>query len=595
MWTSKLFWRIFAIYSLLLLVAGTALVTWFSSRQQSAMMAQLRSNLHNAAVLLEGDAAGIIAGELPRPRQQEWAAHEAETGIRVTLIDAGGAVIADTSGDAESMDNHGNRPEVQQAQISGEGWSERTSSTLKLPMLYHAHRLGRQNAIVGYVRTAIPMSEVHEQISAVRQVVTGLGIGLCVVAMGLTYLIVRRIVLPLREMTSVSEKIASGDLSTGTSVETGDELETLGDSLNNMRRQMQVRLEQLNEQNRTILESSERLRTVLGAMIEGVLAVDRERRILFANSAALATFDISSTNYQNRPLVEVIRHPRMLEVVDEVLQSRKQVREEIELPRKDLVVSMFASRLPGDPAEGVVMVFHDITDLRRLENLRREFVANVSHELKTPLASIQACTETLLEGAIDDASINRNFLGKIATQADRLLMLILDMIKIAQVEGGREVYDLGAVSVREAILDTLGEHDQLAEAKQVELHYEAPTPEADAEVYADHEGVRTILTNLFDNAIKYTGEGGRVVVSWEVRDNRVRIHVRDTGVGISPRHLERIFERFYRVDKARSRELGGTGLGLSIVKHLVQVFGGSISVESRLGEGSTFTIELPQS
>jgi two-component system phosphate regulon sensor histidine kinase PhoR len=280
--------------------------------------------------------------------------------------------------------------------------------------------------------------------------------------------------------------------------------------------------------------------------------------------------------------------------VEEVLHRRRLLTIEIELPRKQLVLSVIASRLPGEPAGGVVMVFHDMTELRRLENLRREFVSNVSHELKTPLASIQAYTDTLLEGALEDPANNRKFLERIEEQAGRLHMLILDVIKIAQVETGREVFEMSAIDIAEMVDECVQDHTALAESKRIQIEIEPPEGDARLHVRADAEGFRTILDNLLDNAIKYTLEDGTVTVSWHENEDRVYLKVADTGVGIPQEHLERIFERFYRVDKARSREMGGTGLGLSIVKHLTQVFGGGIKVESRQGEGSTFTVELPR-
>lgn len=402
-----------------------------------------------------------------------------------------------------------------------------------------------------------------------------------------------RIVPALHALREGAERLSDGEFEQIVQIETHDELEETADAFNLMSRQFEAQLNRLNQQKADIFSVGERLRTVLGAMIEGVVAVDERQQLLFANRAAYNIFDLPNRDVETRPLVEVIRHPGVHQLVEEVLHRRRLKTIEIDLPRKQIVLSVIASRLPGDPTGGVVLVFHDMTELRRLENLRREFVSNVSHELKTPLASIQAYTDTLLEGGLEDPSINRKFLERIDEQADRLHMLILDVIKIAQVESGQEMFDMMAIDVESLVQECVGDHLAVAESKRIRLEVNPPQRAESLHVQADAEGFRTILDNLLDNAIKYTHEEGTVSVSWREQNHRIYLSVSDTGVGIPQEHLGRIFERFYRVDKARSREMGGTGLGLSIVKHLSQVFGGGITVESRQGEGSTFTVELP--
>ena len=237
-------------------------------------------------------------------------------------------------------------------------------------------------------------------------------------------------------------------------------------------------------------------------------------------------------------------------------------------------------------------MLHDVSHLRRLENLRREFVSNVSHELKTPLTTIQAYTETLLDGAVDDANINRKFLQRIDEQADRLHRLILDLLSLARIESAEDAYELLPVPVAEIVRVCIDEHQAVATSKGVSLIVEPPPTEV--VVWADEEGLLTVLNNLVDNAIKYTAAKGSVTVRWRHDERRAVIEVEDTGIGIPKQHQSRVFERFFRVDKARSRELGGTGLGLSIVKHWVQVFGGTVEVFSELGRGTKFVIRVPR-
>jgi len=247
--------------------------------------------------------------------------------------------------------------------------------------------------------------------------------------------------------------------------------------------------------------------------------------------------------------------------------------------------------LKGNPSPGVVLVVQDVTELRRLENMRKEFVSNVSHELKTPLASIQAYTEALLDGAIDDPKHNRCFLQSIEEQAERLHALILDLLRLTRIESGKDAFDIAAVPVRETVESCLRELIPLAVSKQIRLSAE-PLDES-VQVLADAEGLGTILNNLIENAINYTPEGGQVTVRWHTTPTEAVLEVQDSGVGIAKEHQDRIFERFYRVDKARSRALGGTGLGLSIVKHLALEFGGHVELESVPDRGSTFSVWLP--
>jgi two-component system phosphate regulon sensor histidine kinase PhoR len=258
---------------------------------------------------------------------------------------------------------------------------------------------------------------------------------------------------------------------------------------------------------------------------------------------------------------------------------------------------MHVAQLPGPPTRGAVLVLHDTTELRRLERLRQEFVANVSHELKTPLSVIKAAVETLQDGAVDDPKYQVTFLGQIADQAERLHMLILDLLSLARIEAGNEVFEFKRVSLEPVVRACLERHGARAEGKNQLLVAVPPTTPGSADsfdAWADEEAVGQLLENLVDNAIKYTPNGGSISVRWRAEGGQVCLEVEDTGIGIPEQDLPRIFERFYRVDKARARELGGTGLGLSIVKHLVQAMHGSVSATSRSGKGTTFSVRLPR-
>ncbi len=337
--------------------------------------------------------------------------------------------------------------------------------------------------------------------------------------------------------------------------------------------------------------NADRLSTVLASMAEGVLAVARDERILVANPAAAHLLDLAEVPLVGRRLWEVVRVPTVREATHAAFAGRETPQIEFELPRTQVAIALRASPLPGSPTPGAVLVLHDVTELRRLENLRSEFVSNVSHELKTPLASIQAYTETLIDGAIDDREHNVLFLKRIAEQAERLHNLIVDLLRLARIEAGTDVFEIQKLSASKIITQACDEHLAVAKSKGVALIVDAAGESV--RLKADPDGLRTILDNLLDNAINYTPRGGRVTVRWGRQDDAAFIEVADTGIGIPPEHQSRVFERFHRVDKARSRDAGGTGLGLAIVKHLVQVFGGRVDVESEVDQGSTFRVTLP--
>ncbi len=344
----------------------------------------------------------------------------------------------------------------------------------------------------------------------------------------------------------------------------------------------------------------EQLRVVLGGMAEAVIAIDARRRLMFANASADRLFGLG-IHAVGRLLPELIRSPQVQEAVDATLSGLDHFRGELSLPGRDLIprspariLAVHGALIPGSAPQGAVLVFHDVTELRRLERMRQDFVANVSHELKTPLASIKAYTETLLEWALHDEAVNVRFLNRIEEQADRLNQLILDLLSLARLESGHEVFHHGPLAISAVVEACVETHTGRAEAKGLVLSLDLGPVGESMLIVADEEAVHQILDNLIDNAIKYTPEGGWVRIACGLSDDSVVLEVADSGIGIPRDDLPRIFERFYRVDKARSREMGGTGLGLSIVKHVIQSIGGRISVDSRVGEGTRFDVHFPR-
>jgi two-component system phosphate regulon sensor histidine kinase PhoR len=357
---------------------------------------------------------------------------------------------------------------------------------------------------------------------------------------------------------------------------------------------------QLEERIARLEQDRQQLRAVLSGMAEGVIAIDARRRLLFANASADQLFGLDATAV-GRLLPELIRSPQVQGAVEATLASAHPYLGEVVLASREVslrvharVLAVRGTPLPGSPPPGAVLVFHDVTELRRLERMRQDFVANVSHELKTPLASIKAYAETLLDWALHDENVNTRFLRRIEEQADRLNQLILDLLSLARIESGQEVFEHKPLALAPVLASCIESHRGRAEARSLSLGLELGALDDETLITADEEAIRQILDNLIDNAIKYTPDGGSVEVTCRLDDEVVSVEVADTGIGIPRDDLPRVFERFYRVDKARSRELGGTGLGLSIVKHLVQSLGGQITVDSRIGAGTQFTVQLPR-
>jgi two-component system phosphate regulon sensor histidine kinase PhoR len=400
-----------------------------------------------------------------------------------------------------------------------------------------------------------------------------------------------RSLAPLRDLTKAAERLREGASGERVFAEDGV-VGPLAHAFNRMSEQLAVRIT-------TLEEDRQQLRAILSGMVEGVVAIDADQRILFANDRALELLEAPTAPAVGRRLWEVVRRRPLLDLVERSLRQAAPCREE--LPAEAGAAHSLAvhvARLSDAASRGAVLVLHDTTELRRLERLRQEFVANVSHELKTPLTGIRLSAETLLAGAVDDAEVRGRFLEQIVAQTERLHLLILDLLSLARIESGAEQFEFEVVPLAGVVQACLERRRPQAEAKRQTL--EATPADPDAAVWADEEAVEHILDNLVDNAVKYTPEGGHIRVGWGEAQGenegagQVWLQVTDDGIGIPEADLPRVFERFYRVDRTRSRQLGGTGLGLAIVKHLTQAMKGVVHASSRVGGGATFVVRLPR-
>ncbi len=584
---SRLFWNLFLGYGSLIAFAVATLGFTLDAQAEKNELESLEERLMNEAKILRA----IVRD--PRGEQPQWAAeqislHDAIP-TRVTFIAKSGDVLADSLRDVAQFENHSDRIEVIEAFQKGTGKSMRASKSYQAEMMYVALRAeGIRPGEPFVIRISMPLDAVRARLAHLRQLILTAALLTALLALGLAFWLTRRTVQPVRDLIRGAQEIASGDYGQRVYAGGTSEVAQLARTFNHMSERLAAQFAQIDE-------DRQQLRTVLSSMVEGVIAIDNEQKILFANDRAGHLLEFAPRAAVGRRLWELIRQRTLQDAIESALSLDDNPVHTVSLGlpgSRSFLVQV--AHLPGAPSRGAVLVFHDDTELRRLERLRQEFVANVSHELKTPLAIIKACVETLIDGGVEDAEFRGRFLDRIADQAERLHNLIIDLLRLARIESATEAFTMEEHDLGILVGSCLERRRTLAEGKKQTLRsVPPPDNQGPAIVWVDDEAIEQILDNLVDNALKYTPEGGTVEVEWGRRGDAVVLEVRDTGIGIPEAELSRIFERFYRVDKARSRELGGTGLGLSIVKHLVQAMQGTVEAKSVVGQGSTFTIRLP--
>jgi len=507
---------------------------------------------------------------------------------RITIIDKGGKVLADSERspqDTLKMENHFSRPEINTALAGGKiGIDTRFSRTLGIDMLYIALPIKDNNQPLGVLRLALPLGDVQKTLSTIRKIVF-LGLLLALgFAFVLGYIVTTRITRPINRIIQVSRRFSEGDFTHRIISHSKDEIGELSFTLNKMAQDLEDKIKEIRQQN-------QELSAIFNSMIEGIIVVDKTSRIVSVNPAIEKIFGILNADAQGKTFLEAIRNNEISEIIDNVLTQGKSLSVEVTLvlPGHRIFEVNAVPIFENDSVNGCLVVIHDITEIRRLETIRRDFVANVSHELKTPLTSIKGFVETLLEGALDDEENNRNFLKIIQNHAERLNSLVNDLLSLSYLESKNislEINDVNLSRVADEVI--LGFGSQLRKKRIEVVNGLAP----DILVKADEERIKQVFTNLIDNALKFNREKGAIKIYSEEFNGKIRVIVEDSGIGIPEKDIPRIFERFYRVDKARSRELGGTGLGLSIVKHIVELHGGMVGVESSEGSGSRFFFTL---
>ncbi len=585
---TRLLWRLYPTYLLITLVAVLAITLHATRALKHFYVAQVKVGLDSRAHLVCDELTRLVQTGQDQQVQQLCQRLGAEAATRITVIRANGKVIGDSEENPAGMDNHADRPEVMRALGGERGDSIRFSHTLQQEMAYVAIPMTGPEGVLGTVRVAVPLTQVQQELTAIYWRIALGSVIVALLTAGVAMLVARHISRPLERVKQGAERFAAGELTYRLSGSSTQEIHALAETMNQMAAELHQRIQ-------TAERQRNELKAILASMVEGVLAVDTQKRVLSINRSAAELLSIEGPQCIGQSLEEAVRSPQLQGLVTDVLTMQQSMADEFALytdTERFLHVQGAVLRDAEETLIGALVVLYDVTQLKRLENVRRDFVANVSHELKTPITSIKGYVETLLDGAMHHPEDAERFLRIVANQSDRLNSIIDDLLALSRVEQKAEraeiPLDRGAIRpVLQAAIEVSANKAKKC-GVQIELQCDAALA---ARINAPL--LEQAVTNLIDNACKHSPPGSTVWVEGQQRDDEVVISVRDRGCGIEAHHLPRLFERFYRVDKSRSRKLGGTGLGLAIVKHISQAHHGHVRVESAPDQGSTFWISLP--
>ena len=583
----RLFWRLFPSYLIVSLLAVAAVALYATHALYGFYLEQTTSYLTARANLAQRSVAEPVATGDFKHVDRLCKAISDITASRVTVVLPDGGVAGDSEGDADTMENHRDRPEVVQALLGGVGTDTRFSNTLQREMLYVAVPIDADGKIAGVIRVSLPLTFIQEAVAELNRKLMVAGLGVALIAIAVSLVIARRMSRPLEQMTVLAEEFAKGNLERRLALHETVEVAGLAAALNTMAGELDDRI-------RTVVRQHNELEAVLASMVEGVVAVSTTGSVLSMNRAAGALLRLQPDATADRPLREVVRNPELHDFIDRVLRTRDALEDEIVLYEgAEQCLQLHGTSLcdAKGQAIGAVLVINDITHLRRLERVRRDFVANVSHEIRTPVTSIKGYVETLLDGAMDDRDDLHRFLTTVLRQADRLNDIIEDLLTLARIEqDSTEAIPLERARLRPILEAAVLTCKANAATRNMAIELQCDSA---IEARVNPALLEQAMVNLLDNAIKYSEAGDTIQIKANRSNGDLAIQVVDHGRGIDREHLPRLFERFYRIDKGRSRKLGGTGLGLAIVKHIMHAHAGRVDVESAPGKGSTFSLHLP--
>jgi two-component system phosphate regulon sensor histidine kinase PhoR len=585
---ARLFWKLGLTYLALLLGVLLA-VDLYSARM-------LRSQSIRSAGDHLSSILNLAAARAPQfddaAQLRAWTDYMAQSGARVTLVDSSGRVLADSAHDPESMENQASRAEIRGAFETGEGESVRYSTMIQHEMVYRAVRWQPSAGAPVVIRMALPLAQIDSSLAELHAHLLAVSLGILLAGTAVSLAFSRMFAARVDRLKGFSHRVAEGDFRPLPPDNSRDELAELGVALSETAKRLDQEIHLL---------SSERNRSgaILRSMVEGVAVIDAQERLVFCNRAFSEILNLDSRAAEGRPMIEAVRNTDLLGLIRRALKGEERLQTDIAMgivqqrtfAATAAPVKAMEPEAPEESPAGAVVVLHEVTELRRLERVRQDFVANVSHEFKTPLTAIQGFAETLIGGALEDPKNNRRFLEIIRDHAARLAQLTDDLLKLARIEAGKLEVEFSSVSLME-LIERCAE-TSLLKATRKQIAIEVNVPPGLPSVLGDASLLRQVLQNLIDNAIQYTPAGGQIRVSASAGARQAVVTVSDTGIGIPLADQERIFERFYRVDAARSREAGGTGLGLSIARHIVESHGGRIWVESAVGAGSKFSFSVP--
>lgn len=574
----NLFLKIFSSYLIIILCGFAVLNFLIKDEIRRIMTEKIESELLTDAELIDLGSARSMSAQLRQIARI--------SGSRVTLVDAAGRVSADSEKDAAALENHLNRPEIQEARLKGKGRSVRFSRSLGVEMLYVAVPIRSGPTITGYVRLARPLHDVQRLIDQVYRSIFLTIVMVSVVALGVALFISYKLAWPIRMMERFTERLRRGEMPGSILLRTSDETKKLADNINYLVAELQDKIRLANEE-------KSKLMTALTSINEGVLILNNAERIEFVSPSLAGLLAGQYGDVGGKTLMEAFRNLELQQAFRHFRQSRETVAGEITLGGADpVILRVSISEIHGYPEEEKSMiVFHDVTRLKKLERIRTDFVANVTHEIRTPLTAIIGYLETLQTGALAHPEDARRFVDIMLKQARRLDRLVEDLLTISQIELGEMRFCFEEVALPDVVSGVVGLMEAKAAAKG--LHIDNRLPENLPSLRGDRDRLSQVFVNVLDNAVKFTPEGGRVTIGAEARAEGVTVTIADTGAGIPREDLSRLGERFYRVDKTRSRELGGTGLGLSIVKHLLLAHGGKMDIESQPGRGTKVSLFFP--
>ncbi|MBN2332234.1 MAG: HAMP domain-containing protein [Deltaproteobacteria bacterium] len=587
---SRLLWKIYTVFAVAILLSAVIVGSLVIKHLKHDTHSDIQNSLQAQAALL-AELATPYFGKFSDKRllQQKVHALGGEIGTRLTVISPDGIVLADSEKNPQAMDNHGSRPEIMESRYHACGVALRLSDTLKTQMMYLARAVYANQELLGYVRSSLPLATINQQLARIRWLVAS-SIGLITVtALLLGFFLARHFIRPLTRMTEMAEAMAEGNFDGKLKIQRKDEVGRLAQSLNRMAVNSRQRLE-------TINTDRHKLNAILASMTEGVVAVNQDKQIIHINDAAARLLAVDPATCFGRSIWEVSRRQPLCDILasDSTTLQETKTSMKISYGTRNQEIEIHAAPLKdgsGQPV-GAMAVLHDVSELRHLETVRRDFVVNASHELKTPITAIRGLVETILDD-FDHMSPEQQllFLQKIRNQSVRLSAIVVDLMALSRFETRDDLMLTIPLDLADIATQAIKSLTPSAEEKELQLDLELA--EIPLEFIGDEDAITQAVTNLLDNAIKYTPPHGHVWVRLRTFGNEAIIEVADNGIGIEPKDQQRIFERFYRVDKARSRELGGTGLGLAIVRHIAMVYRGRVEVESVPGRGSTFRLILP--